>query len=270
MSIFVTPDGVKLNYQTAGRGKPLLFLHGWSMCSRVWRYQVEWFARKHQVTTLDLRGHGDSESINGECNLTSLAQDIGHFIAGLGLEKLTLLGWSLSVSLILKLINSHPVAVDSLVLIDGTPCFVSRKDFPFGLPQVAVRRMIKRLDSNFTRALGEFHGLLLATEEEKMEKRDKIWDLLTNERYLPKAEVARDLLQSFAAEDLRDKVSTITLPTLLVHGGQDKICPAGASQYMNEHLGSAEMALLPEAGHVPFLTQAEDFNTILNTFLQSL
>jgi pimeloyl-[acyl-carrier protein] methyl ester esterase len=188
----------------------------------------------------------------------------------LGLDKLTLLGWSLSVSLILKLMSSHPLPVDSLVLIDGTPCFVSREDFPYGLPQVVVQRMIKRLDSNFTRALGEFHGLLLSTEEEKMEKKDKIWDLLTNEQYLPKLEVARDLLRSLAFEDLRDEVSTITLPTLLMHGEQDKICPAGASQYMKEHLGSAEIALFPEAGHAPFLTRAEDFNTLLNTFLQSL
>ena len=270
MSIFVTPDGVKLHYRTEGNGKPLLFLHGWSMCSRVWRYQVEWFARKYQVITLDLRGHGDSESINGECNLTALSQDIAHFVVGVGLDKLTLLGWSLSVSLILKLIRSHSVPVDSLVLIDGTPCFVSRDDFPHGLPKVVVQRMIKRLDSNFTRALGDFHGLLLSAEEEKVEKRDAIWDLLTNEQYLPKLATARTLLRSLAFEDLRDEVSTITLPTLLMHGDQDKICPAGASQYMKEHLGSAEIALFPEAGHAPFLTQAEDFNKILNTFLQSL
>ncbi len=270
MSFFTTPDGVKLHYRTVGSGKSLLFLHGWSMCSRVWRYQIEWFAQKYQVTTLDLRGHGDSESVHGECNISSLARDITHFIAGLGLDKLTLVGWSLSVSLILKLMSSHPVPVDSLVLIDGSPCFVSREDFPHGLPKVVVRRMIKRLDSNCARALGEFHGLLLSTEEEKMEKRDRVWDLLTNEQYLPKLEVARDLLRSLAFEDLRDEVSTITLPTLLMHGEQDKICPAGASQYMKKHIGSAEIALFPEAGHAPFLTRAEDFNTVLNTFLQSL
>ena len=79
------------------------------MCSRVWKYQIEWFAGNYQVITLDLRGHGDSESINGECNLASLARDIAHFIEGLGLDKLTFVGWSLSVSLILKLVSFHPV-----------------------------------------------------------------------------------------------------------------------------------------------------------------
>ncbi len=228
MSVFVTPDGLKLHYQTAGSGKPLLFLHGWSMCSRVWRYQVEWFASTYQVTTLDLRGHGNSGSINGECNLTSLSQDIAYFVEGLHLRQVTLVGWSLSVSLILKLLNAHILPVDSLVLIDGTPCFVSREDFPHGLPHAVVKRMIKRAGSNFSRALGEFHSLLLSDKEDKDEKKGEIWDLLTSDQYLPDEETACNLLNALAWEDLRNEVAAVTLPTLLMHGDQDKICPAGA------------------------------------------
>lgn len=270
MSVFITPDGLKLNYQTAGSGKPLLFLHGWSMCSRVWRYQVEWFAGTYQVTTLDLRGHGNSGSIQGECNVTTLSQDIAYFVEGLHFRQLTLVGWSLSVSLILKLLNSHVLPVDSLVLIDGTPCFVSREDFPHGLPHAVVKRMIKRAGSHFTRALDEFHGLLLSEKDAKDEKKSEIWDLLTNDQYLPERKTARDLLTSLAFEDLRNEVAALTLPALLMHGDQDKICPAGASRYMKEHLGCAEIALFPEAGHAPFLTQAADFNKRMSTFLQSL
>jgi pimeloyl-[acyl-carrier protein] methyl ester esterase len=270
LSVFVTPDGLKLHYQMTGRGKPLLFLHGWSMCSRVWRYQLEEFARTYQVTTLDLRGHGNSGSINGGCNFASLSQDIVYFIEGLHLQQLTLVGWSLSVALILKLLNAHALPVDSLVLIDGTPCFVSREDFPHGLPHAVVKRMIKRAGANFTRALGEFHGLLLSEKEDKDEKKGEIWDLLTNDQYLPEKETACDLLASLALEDLRNEVAALTLPTLLMHGDQDKICPVGASWYMKEYLGCAEIVLFPEAGHAPFLTQAEDFNEKMNTFLQSL
>jgi pimeloyl-[acyl-carrier protein] methyl ester esterase len=240
------------------------------MCSRVWRYQVEWFASTYQVTTLDLRGHGKSGSINGGCNFTSLSRDIAYFVEGLHLRQLTLVGWSLSVSLILKLLNTHVLPVDSLVLIDGTPCFVSREDFFHGLPHAVVKRMIKRAGSNFIRALDEFHGLLLSAKEDKNEKKNEIWDLLTNDQYLPEEETACDLLTSLALEDLRNEVAALTLPTLLMHGDQDKICPAGASRYMKEHLGCAEMVLFPGAGHVPFLTQAEDFNKRMSVFLQSI
>jgi pimeloyl-[acyl-carrier protein] methyl ester esterase len=159
--------------------------------------------------------------------------------------------------------------VDSLVLVDGTPCFVSREDFPYGLPAPQVKKMLKRMASNFPRALEDFHSLLLSPEEEEGENRDAVWDLLTNERYLPKQEAARDLLVSLADEDFRNEITTLTIPTLLMHGDQDKICPVGASRYMKEHLGCADLAVFPGAGHAPFLTQTEDFNQRLADFLRS-
>ena len=267
---FVTmPDGVKLYYESTGNGRPLLFLHGWTMSSRVWHYQVDWFAREYQVITLDLRGHGRSDSSEGECTLISLTQDVSTFIKELQLDRLTLIGWSLAVSLLVRLCHTHCLPVDSLVLVDGTPCFVSREDFPHGLPSPQVKKMIKRIASNFSRALEDFHHLLLSPEEEKGENRDKVWDLLTNESYLPEWKIARDLLVALADEDLRSEIPAITLPTLLMHGDQDKICPVGASRYMYEHLEDAAIALFPGAGHAPFLTQAEDFNQRLNDFVRS-
>jgi len=267
---FVTmPDGVKLYYESAGNGKPLLFLHGWAMSSRVWHYQIERFAREYQVITLDLRGHGRSGSLKDECTLISLTRDISDFIGGVRLENLTLVGWSLAVSLIVRLCHSHRLPVDSVVLVDGTPCFVSREDFPHGLPSPQVKKMLKRIDANFPRALEEFHNLLLSPEDGERENRDTIWDLLTNERYLPKRGTARDLLVSLAEEDVRSEITAITIPALLMHGDQDKICPVGASRYMQERLGCAETAVFPGAGHAPFLTQAEDFNQRLTSFLRS-
>jgi len=270
MPVFITPDGVKLNFYMEGRGKPLLFLHGWAMCSRVWKYQLKWFARDYQIIALDLRGHGRSESPDGDYSLLSLSQDIIHFIEGLQLERFTLVGWSLAVSLVLKLFNSHLVGVESLVLIDGTPTFVASGEFPHGLPYPIVKRMMKLVDSNFAQALEVFHHLLLSEQEWEMENKDEIWDLLTNERYLPRQEVARSVLVSLAREDLREKIRTITVPTLLVHGGKDRICPPEASHYMKDRFKSAEIIIFPGAGHAPFLTKADIFNQRLKSFLNSL
>jgi len=239
------------------------------MSSQVWNYQVECFAREYQVITLDLRGHGRSGSLTGECTITSLTRDISSVIKGLQLDELTLVGWSLAVSLIVRLCHSHRLPVDALVLVDGTPCFVSREDFPWGLPSSQVIKMLRRIDGNFPRALAEFHNLLLSPEDGERENRDTIWDLLTNERYLPMRETARALLVSLADEDLRDEIAAITMPVLLMHGDQDVICPVGASRYMKEHLGCAELAVFPGAGHAPFLTQSEDFNQRLTAFLRS-
>jgi len=267
---FITPDGIKLNFEMAGSGKPLLFLHGWAMCSRVWKYQLKWFAGDYKVIALDLRGHGRSESPDGDYNLLSLSKDIIYFIEGLQLERLTLVGWSLAVSLILKLFSFHPLRVDSLVLVDGTPAFMANGGFPHGLPYPVVKRMLKLINSNFAQALKVFYHLLLSKAERELENKDEIWELLTNENYLPKPQIAHKLLLSLAYEDLRCEMRNITVPTLIMHGSEDKICPQGAAQYMREHLKNGELALFPAAGHAPFLTQHRIFNKRLTYFLNLL
>ena len=270
MPVFKTPDGVKLSFRMEGSGKTLLFLHGWSMCSRVWKYQLEWFSKDYQVVGLDLRGHGRSESPNGDYSFSTLSRDIVDFIEGMKIEKLTLVGWSLAVSLILGVCGSLPSCVDSIVLIGGTPAFIASEEFPHGLPSTMVKKMLKMVDSDFHRALKVFHDLLLSSQELEAENKDEIWDMLTNEHYLPRQEVASQSLLSFAHVDLRSKLKDVTVPTLIVHGKEDRICPAGAAQYMKEHIKDAQIIVFPEAGHAPFLTQADAFNQHLNGFLHTL
>lgn len=269
MPFFETPDGVKLNYQTAGCGKPLLFLHGWAMCSRVWKYQVEHFCRDFQVICLDLPGHGISEGPAGVCDFAALSRYVARFIEGLHLEKVTLIGWSLAVSLALHMVTSHRLPVDALVLVDGTPSFMVRDDFPHGLPSASIRRMLRLLNADFNRGLREFHSLLLSEQEKLLPAGDEMLDLLTNERYLPRPDVARSLLAALAEADLRELVPAVSIPALLMHGDEDRICLSGASRYMLEHLERAEMVTFPGAGHAPFLTQAGCFNCALHDFLQS-
>lgn len=270
MPFFETPDGVKLNYQVAGRGKPLLFLHGWSMCSRVWKYQAESLSSDFQVICLDLPGHGLSETPPGACDLTTLARDVARFIEGLRLQQVVLIGWSLAASLCLRLVASHALPVDALVLVDGTPSFMMRDDFPYGLSPAAIRRMLKLIDADFPRALNEFHGLLLSEQDREHGAGDEVWDLLTNRGYLPRRDVARGLLAALAREDLREVIPAVGIPALLMHGDEDRICPCGASQYMQEHLERGEMVTFSGAGHAPFLTRAGCFNRALGSFLRSL
>ena len=270
MPFFETPDGVKLNYLLEGSGKPLLFLHGWAMCSRVWKYQVDCLADHYQVICPDLPGHGASGCPSGACDFASLTRDITRFIEGLGLHRVTIIGWSIGASVAILLAASHRLPVDSLVLVDGTPSFMTRDGFPHGLSAASLRRMLKLADSDFGRALREFYGLLLSEEDQALPSGDEIRELLTDEQYLPRRDAARSLLASLAREDLRENLGSINIPSLLMHGDQDTICPPGASAFMQERLDGAEMITFPGAGHAPFLTRADFFNRTLAEFLCAL
>jgi pimeloyl-[acyl-carrier protein] methyl ester esterase len=52
-----------IHYQVAGRGKPILLIHGWTMHLGVWDDFVQEFAAKYRIITVDLRGHGKSVSV---------------------------------------------------------------------------------------------------------------------------------------------------------------------------------------------------------------
>lgn len=270
MPFFVTPDGIKLHYLIEGSGKPIIFLHGWAMSSRVWNHQVTHLAGDYQVICPDLPGHGGSGCSSGAYDFASLTRDIAFFIEGLGLERMTLVGWSIGASVALMLAAAQRLPVVSLVLVDGTPSFMARDGFPHGLPAAVLRRMLKLADADFSRALQEFHGLLLSEQDREIPSGDEVRDLLTNEQYLPQPDAARSLLASLAREDLRDKLGGIRIPCLLMHGDQDRICLPGASVYMQERLAHAELITFPGAGHAPFLTRADDFNHSLAAFLRSV
>ncbi len=218
----------------------------------------------------DLPGHGQSGCSSGACDFASLTRDMAFFIEGLGLERMTLVGWSIGASVALMLAAGHRLPLDALVLVDGTPSFMARDGFPHGLPPAVLKRMLKLADADFSRALQEFHGLLLSVEDQALHSGDEIRDLLTNEQHLPQPDAARSLLASLAREDLRDQLGGIRIPCLLMHGDQDRICPPGASAYMREQLARAELITFPGAGHAPFLTRADGFNHSLAAFLRSV
>jgi pimeloyl-[acyl-carrier protein] methyl ester esterase len=147
---------------------------------------------------------------------------------------------------------------------------MARDGFPHGLPAAVLKRMLKLADADFSRALQEFHGLLLSEQDRELPSGDEIRDLLTNEQYLPQPDAARSLLASLAREDLRDKLGGIRIPCLLMHGDQDRICLPGASAYMQEQLAHAALITFPGTGHAPFLTRADGFNHSLTAFLRSV
>ena len=61
MAEFLSGEGIRLAYDTAGAGDPpIVFVHGWSCDRSYFAPQIEHFAAGHAVAAVDLRGHGDS------------------------------------------------------------------------------------------------------------------------------------------------------------------------------------------------------------------
>jgi pimeloyl-ACP methyl ester carboxylesterase len=112
-------DGVPIHYETQGKGAPaLVFVHGWAIDRRYWDAQVPVFARTRQVVTLDLAGHGESGRGRKDWSMAAFGQDVRAVVEALSLEKVVLVGHSMSGNVVLEAAKAMPGRVVGLIPVD--------------------------------------------------------------------------------------------------------------------------------------------------------
>ncbi len=262
-------DGNKIFYEIKGEGAPLLFIHGWATTSRVWEGQIDYFSKNYKVICFDLAGFGKSVS-SKPITLDSLAKDLSRLINYLSLKKVILVGWSLGSLVSLRLALNSARLFKALVLVDATSKFTNEPDYNAGLPEVLLERLYKRVGRDKEKSLRDFYSLLFS-EEEKKNKNFK--DILAIFLYRIK-NLDRDILLEglhiFRNSDLRNNISNIKLPTLIIHGDSDQICPVNSASYIHSKISNSTIEIINEAGHTPFLTKTDRFNQILEKWIRQL
>ena len=269
MPFFKTTDGNNLHYRITGKGKPIIFVHGWAMNSLIWKYQSDKLAKDFQVIAVDLREHGKSECgmRNAEYGFNIFVQDLKELINFLGIEKFTLAGWSMSSFIIARYYFKYPKDVEKLIFIGGTPKFLSENDYPHGQPMTTVKRLEQNLKRDYKNYLKEFCEKLFISGEKIEENRlSKIKRLMFNEDFPPPPYISLQTLNLLVKNDIRDNLKHIKVPTLIVHGDIDKICPVGAGKYMAKEIPDSKLVILEGVGHAPFLTQPEKINKEIKDF----
>jgi pimeloyl-ACP methyl ester carboxylesterase len=121
---FVERDGVKLVYETAGRGDPpIVFVHGWSCDRSYFAPQVDHFSARHAVAALDLRGHGESgvpDPGAGVYEIDAFADDVLAVSAAAGFDRPIVIGHSLGGLIALEC-ATRPGRVRAAVMVDPAP-----------------------------------------------------------------------------------------------------------------------------------------------------
>ena len=112
-------DGVRIHYETAGKGRPaLLLVHCWTCDSSFWKDQVARLSRNRQVVTLDLAGHGRSGRTRKDYTMEAFGQDVKAVADELKLDRMVLVGHSMGGAVILEAAKLLGGRVVGLVPID--------------------------------------------------------------------------------------------------------------------------------------------------------
>ncbi len=120
MMKFIKKDDIALAYEDLNPGAPpIVFIHGWSCDHNIFASQADFFKRSHQVVSVDLRGHGQSDAPPVDYTMATYADDIAFLCTEMNLLDPIVVGHSMGGNVALELAARHPEIPDSIVLIDS-------------------------------------------------------------------------------------------------------------------------------------------------------
>jgi len=246
-------DMAGIHIETTGNGPDLVMLHGWAMHSGVWDGVMEPLSRRFRLHRIDLPGHGASR----DCVLESLEQ-MTAVIADRLPSSYSVCGWSLGGQVAIRLALQAPERVQRLVLVASTPCFVKQVDWPWGMEATTLTLFMENLMRDYTQTLNRFLTLQVSGSEDQTRVLARLREsVLCGQQ--PDAATLQTGLKILQTSDLRAELNQIGQPVLLIHGQNDVITPAGAAEWMQQHLPRAQLKLFPHCGHAPFLSFPERF-----------
>jgi len=250
-----TIDGAKINWAVAGKGdKTVVLVHGWTCDSTTWAKQVPVLARKYQVITLDLPGHGKSGAPKRALSMDLFAKAIEAVRRDAKVDKMILVGHSMGTPVIRQYARLFPNHVTALVLVDGT---VITEKTAAGFGGVADR--FKGPDA--AKARVEFiHGMF--TPMTSPELRTKIEKMMT----APPDATAAGAMTAMADPAIWKEDAT-TIPVLGIYADKSRL---GNRELLSKIFPSIEYTEIAGTDHFLMLEKPEEFNRTLIAFLDKL
>jgi len=274
----VKVEGDRLFYEVRGKGRPLVLVHGAWASHEWWRWQVPALARRYQVISPDVRGHGQSSPLRTAYSVNGFAKDLDLILQGIGAHEAVLVGWSMGGIISLEYGLNYPSKVKALILI-ATRGHRNPKLKRRIILQYLQARLSLLMDftapRKYDRASGDFPGqkIWLEREVEKMlsptaskEVYDWVMADITNNPRENYFEVARSIWNWGAGKQLKG----LKAPTLIMVGDKDPQTPPHFSRLLHATIPNSRLVIVEDASHCLPLERPERVNREIIEFLKSL
>ena len=251
----------QLHVATMGHGPDLVLLHGWGMHGGIWDGVKDALARKFHLHVIDLPGYGAS----AHCQPYTLVE-LARVVAKTMPQRAHVGGWSLGGQVAMRLALDVPERVDRLVLIGTTPCFRQRNDWAYGMDDTTLQEFARSLETDYAGTLKRFLSLQARSGDDARAViavlREKLFA-----RGEPSLATLRGGLAILRDLDLRDEVSAIGQPVLLIHGARDTLSPVAAGEWLAQRLSRSTLRIVDGSAHAPFLSHRAETLAAMEHFL---
>lgn len=247
--------------------KTILFVHGWPGNHKLFEYQYNVLPQEgFRCIGMDIRGFGQSSRPWGGYNYNRMSDDVRAVIDALKLDQIILCGHSTGGGIVVRYMARHNgYGVARLGLFAAAaPSLIQRPYFPYGLPAQTVLEIIQEISQNRPNMLRRF-GDMIFHNYVTPGLSQWIFDLGLEAASWATSAVANDWL---GEEQLFEDLTKIDVPTLILHGYDDKVCLYPLALAQKEQIVSATLVPLEACGHFLFYDQKEKFNESLINFIK--
>lgn len=271
MPVCTLRDGAAMAYAEHGEGSPILLVHGWAANCEFFGALAESLSRTHRVLTLTLRGHPGSSAGSLPLTIETLGQDIAEFVAGLDLDDVTALGWSMGAMALWAAAPKLGARLGAIVVEDMAPCLINDPSWPHGLSGgyggADVAATLNEIEADWPGYVTRFAPRMFAPA--MREARPELIAWAIDEMSKADARAMASYWASMASQDFRGAMSRMSQRMLVIRGEQSQVYPDGATAHIAHTAPNAERVVIAGAGHVPHLEAPDEFFTHVEAFVRA-
>jgi pimeloyl-ACP methyl ester carboxylesterase len=253
----------KIHYVEAGRGAPVILLHGSGGEGARWMPTIKGLASEFRVIAPDQIGWGASDKPMTIYHSGVFAEFLARFMKEIGVPKAALVGQSMGAGVALQMAVNYPQLVDRMVLVNGGG-FRSANEAPArGRAGLACTADLEcRYASGEPRIPEKMYYNHSLITDQRVEQSDPAAALGL---YGGVVQIANARGLGGVTEE---EVRGIKTPTLLVWGANDKLSPPVNADKLNAAITGSRKVLIDKAGHYPFIEHPDQFNQAVREFLK--
>lgn len=232
---------IDLSYDRSGTGTPLVLIHGFPLDLSIWDAVVPLLENDYDLIVPDLRGFGESSTVDTPYTILDFANDIAGLLDHLGLEKAAFAGHSMGGYVALAFAKEYPQRVSGLALVSSQAAadaperkagrYKTARDVAEKGVDVVADAMTPKLSAN--EKVQEFTNLLMKAQS--------------------RAGVVGALKAMAEREDFTSILSQFSFPVVLIHGDADALISIDRAREIKSILPAAQLIKLKKAGHMPML-----------------
>ncbi|MES2524803.1 MAG: alpha/beta hydrolase [Gemmatimonadota bacterium] len=261
-----------LHYIDIGSGTPVVMIHGWPLSHRMWESQINALVDAgYRCIAYDRRGFGESGKPAGGYDYDTFAADLNDLMQKLDLRDAVLAGFSMGGGEVARYIGRYGTErVSKTMLLGAVPPFLLKTaDNPHGADQSLFDGMLQGVKTDRVGFLDGFFPNFYNSDKKYEGVSADLIPYSKSIAWVASPVGTQQCIVAFGTTDFRGDLAKFDVPTLVVHGDEDRIVPIDISGRMSAAaIKGSRLEVLKGAPHGFAATHAARLNELMLDFLK--